>query len=129
MWRRREIENYLCFEETLLAYARQSAGDDLFALSEAERRAEVMRSCIMHLSDALKTLDKPSPWSADIKTTDDFLNPLFNRYFQELNLPPASLRKSDYHELVAFLPPDKIDLEVIEKLDKIVEIAQSAKPQ
>ena len=39
MWRRREIENYLCREDVLLAYARQQdAADDLFSRAEAARR-------------------------------------------------------------------------------------------
>jgi len=129
MWQQREIENYLCHEATLLAYARFSEGDDLFALAEAERRIETMGRCIAHLADALRTLDKPSPWSADIKATDDFLNPLFNRFFQELGLPPQTLRKADYHELVAFVPAELIDPEISEKLDTLVAVAQSAHPR
>lgn len=129
MWQRREIENYLCQKETLLAYARFSEGEDLFALAEAERRVEAMGKCMAHLSDALSILDKPSPWSPDSKATDDFLNPLFNRFFQELGLPAHTLRKSGYHELVAYVPVELIDPEVNQKLDSIMAIAKNATPR
>ena len=129
MWRKREIENYLCREDVLLAYARHSEADDLFAQAESERRVEIMRSCIAQLGEALDTLGRPSPWSADIKATDDFLTPLFHRYFQTLGLPAHTLRKSDYHELVAFLPMEAVEAEIIEKLDAIVAVAARARPR
>ena len=43
MWRRREIENYFCREDVLLAYARHDQSDDLFGRSEAETRAKDAR--------------------------------------------------------------------------------------
>jgi hypothetical protein len=39
------------------------------------------------------------------------------------------LRKSSYHQLAGFVPIDRIDSEVIEKLDAIVETALKAKPR
>jgi ABC-type lipoprotein export system ATPase subunit len=125
-WRRREIENYLCLKEVLLKYARHDQPNDLFGLAEANRRIDVMEKVIDDLSKALKTLGRPEPWSPDIKVTDDFLDPLFEKYFQELRLPNL-MRKSDYHVLANLVPKDKIDIEIKEKLDAIVEIASKAK--
>ena len=34
-WQKREIENYLCMESVLLAYARHEQSDDLFGRAEA----------------------------------------------------------------------------------------------
>jgi hypothetical protein len=42
MWQRREIENYFCREEALLAFARHAQPDDLFGHAERERREEVI---------------------------------------------------------------------------------------
>jgi ABC-type cobalamin/Fe3+-siderophores transport system ATPase subunit len=128
MWRRREIENYLCTEDILIAYARGSAADDLFALAMREQRDRVMREAISEVIAALKTLGKPEPWSPDIKATDDFLDPVFRTFFQKLNLP-LGLRKSDYHELSHLVPKEEIDSEIKEKLDMIVEVAQKALPR
>jgi hypothetical protein len=127
-WRRYEIENYLCIEEVLFAYARYNLHDDLFDQAEASHREQVMRESIAELATALKTLRKPDPWSPEIKATDDFLDPLFEKFFEKLGLPNL-LRKTDYHVLARFVPKDNIDPEVIEKLDAIVAVSKIAKPR
>lgn len=128
LWKKREIENYLCMEEALLAYAKYDLTDDLFGSAEAGRRLTAMKDSIAEVASALKTLKKLEPWSSDIKATDDFLDPLFEKFFEKLGLPNI-LRKTDYHVLARFVPKDKIDPEVKEKLDAIVEIAKKAKKQ
>lgn len=128
MWKRREIENYLCMEEVLLAYARADQPDDLFGLAERQRREQVMLEAIAEISAALKIFGKPAPWSPDIKATDDFFDPLFRKYFEKLALPNL-MRKTDYHVLARLVPKEKIDPEVVEKLDAIVAVAKKAKPQ
>lgn len=126
MWQKREIENYLCQESVLLTYARHDQPDDLFGRAETDRRMQVMRDCIQEVTVALQTLGRPDPWSADVKASDDFLNPLFERFFKKLGLPNM-LRKTDYHVLARLVPKDKIDAEVISKLDGIVAVAQKAR--
>lgn len=129
MWQRREIENYLCQEEVLLAYARNlGSGDDLFRNAEAKRRETAMRDAITEISLALETLGQPSLWSFDIKVSDTFLKPLFDKYFGKLGLENL-MYKTNYHELAKLVPKDKIDPEFIEKLDKIVVAAHQAKPR
>ena len=128
MWQKREIENYLCQEPVLLAYARHDQPDDLFGRAEAGRREQLMRECIQEVTSALQTLGRPGPWSADVKASDDFLNPLFDRFFQKLGLPNL-LRKTDYHALANLVPADKIDPEVTEKLNGILAVAANARPR
>jgi ABC-type taurine transport system ATPase subunit len=128
MWRKREIENYLCQEAVLLAYARHDQPDDLFGRAEAQRRERLMRECIQEVASALQTLGRPDPWAAELKASDDFLNPLFDRFFKKLQLPNL-LRKTDYHTLASLVPPDQIDPEVIEKLDEILAVANQAAPR
>ena len=126
MWQKREIENYLCQESVLLAYARHDQPDDLFGRAEADRRVQTMRDCIQEVTVALQTLGRSDPWSADVKASDDFLNPLFERFFKKLGLPNL-LKKTDYHALARLVPKEKIDPEVIAKLDGILAVAQRAK--
>jgi hypothetical protein len=128
MWQKREIENYICAEEVLLAFAKQGTGDDLFGQAEAEKRVQAMCDAIADVTTALRTLRGAEPWSDDVKSSDDFLGPLFNTYFKKLALPNI-FRKSDYHELVRFIPRESVDAEIIEKLDAIVEIARKANPR
>jgi hypothetical protein len=126
MWQKREIENYLCMESVLLAYARHNQADDLFGRAEADRHVQTMRDCIQEVTAALQTLGRPNPWSPDVKASDDFLNPLFDRFFKKLELPNL-LRKTDYHVLARLVPREKIDSDVIAKLDGIVAVAGKAR--
>jgi ABC-type lipoprotein export system ATPase subunit len=128
MWRRREIENYFCMEEVLLAYARYDVPDDLFGYQEKEKRLGIMREVIRDVTSALETLGKGSPWSTDIKASDEFLEPLFKKYFKRMELP-LEFRKSDYHQLAGFVPVDKIDPEITEKLDAILDTARKSAPR
>jgi ABC-type taurine transport system ATPase subunit len=129
MWTRREIENYFCMEDVLLAYARHDLPpDDLFGQAESQEREQAMREAIAEVTKALKTLNKPDPWSFDIKASDEFLDPLFKKFFEKLKLP-LQLRKSEYHILASLVPGDKLDHEIAEKLDAIVAVAQRAKPR
>jgi hypothetical protein len=86
----------------------------------------MMRDSITEISTALKTLRKADPWSPDIKASDDFLDPLFEKYFEKLKLPNLA-RKGDYHDLARLVPKAEIDHEVVEKLDAVVAVAKRAK--
>ena len=85
-----------------------------------------LRECIQEVTAALQTLGRPNPWSADAKASDDFLKPLFERFFKKLGLPNL-LQKSDYYVLARLVPKDEIDSEVTLKLDGIVAVAKKAK--
>ena len=131
MWKKREIENYLCFPETLEAFARyegesKSLGP-LFSKPEAGRRLKVMKECIEEVEKAMEILEKGSPWSADTKVSDDFLTPLFKKYYEKLGLP-NTMPKRNFHQLARFVPKDKIDPEIREKLTAIVKVSDSASP-
>jgi ABC-type taurine transport system ATPase subunit len=123
MWDRREIENYFCAEETLMAYAASNTDNDLFGFAEREKRMQAMSESILDVSQALSILGQPDPWSKDIKATDEFLDPLFKKYSQKLNVP-LTLRKNEYYKLAQFVAKSKIDKEVSEKLDAIATVAE-----
>ena len=131
LWKRREIENYLCTQATLEAYAEASAieavAGPLFLRDETERRLEAMQQAIDEVSSALNTLGRGSPWGADIKASDEFLKPVFETYFKNLGLPNL-MAKKDFFELAEYVPENEIDPEISEKLDAIVRVMQSAKP-
>ncbi len=124
-WRQREIENYLCTEATLMAYAEQPA-DGNGPLDLLERKQH-MAEAIMQVSSAMQTLGLGSPWSADTKVSDDFLKPLFVDYFSRVGLPNLMDKKS-FYELADLVPADEIDPEVTEKLDAIVKVAETVRP-
>jgi len=131
VWRRREIESYLCTRETLLAFAGASAARDslgpLFTAAEADRRVSAMRDAIGEIEEALARLNRGSPWDGNLKVSDEFLDPLFRSYFQKLDLPNL-MAKKNFYELAEHVPEGEIDGEISEKLDAIVEVARQAKP-
>ncbi len=119
LWERREIENYLCSEATLEAYARADAMASepmpLFAPSEADRRLKAMREAVSDVGKALRLLKEMSPWDNDVKVSDEFLTPLFGAYFQAIGIPNL-MRKGSFYKLVDHVPDDEIDPEIGEKL-------------
>ena len=129
MWQRNEIENYVSSRRTLQRYAAASAQEvspgPLFAPSEQARRKNAMLQSIEAIEAALKRLGKGSPWDPDVKASNDFLNPLFADYFERLDLPNVMPKKS-YYVLARHVPRDEIDAEVVERLDAIGRVAESA---
>lgn len=126
-WEWREMENYLCTRAVLLAYARGLGAAQLGDLL-ATRAESHMDAAIDEVSEALRTLGKPVPFGKEIKASDDFLDPVFRKFFSKMGLPEATMRKTDYHTLAPFLSKEAIPNEVVEKLDAIVEVAQRARP-
>ena len=126
MWKRREIENYFCTREVLLAYAQKDLGDDLFSHEERQRRVQIMEDAIESIAGSLSNLGRPSPWSVDIKVTDDCLDPLFKKYSEKLGLTLV-LRKNEYYKLASLVDAESIDTEVREKLDAILAVAEKAR--
>lgn len=126
MWKRREIENYLCQRETLLAWAAaqgERQGGEIFA----HGWRDAMATSIDEVAAALATLGKPDPWSSDVKASDDFLQPLFRKFYDRLGLPNV-MRKTDYHTLAPYVSAAAIDAEVSEVLDEIDRLSRRGNP-
>jgi hypothetical protein len=128
MWSGREIKNYLVTPESLRGFVQLGLReDDLIDQAERDRRVEVMDTCIAELTQALHVARRPDPWGADIKVTDEFLDPLFENYFQRLGTP-QQIFKRDYHGLADAIPLEQIGQEVRDMLDAILEVANRAAP-
>lgn len=129
MWGRREIENYLCQPETLLAYAEASAREEtlgpLFEESDVARRRQAMQEATGDLVPPVALRDPANPYWLNTKVSDDFLDPLFASYFQKLGLPNL-MAKADYHVLARHVPRDLIDPEVVSVLDEIADTSGRA---
>lgn len=130
MWKRREIENYLCSQETLLSYAedcaRELALEPLFS-ADREKREKIMKQCIADYVPPAALRDTNYRWWQDTKVSEEFLDVLFEAFFQKLGLPNL-MRKTHYHVLARHVPRDRIDSEVSEVLGMIVEVARVANP-
>ena len=126
-WRRREIENYVCQKSTLLAWAEAQGlvqNGDLFAASWRD----AMEKSIEEIRSALADLGKQDPWSPDLNASQDFLEPLFKKFYSAVKLPNL-MQKTDYHTLAPYVSPDQLDDEVHKKLDAIADVARQIRPQ
>jgi hypothetical protein len=133
-WHRREIENYLCYPETLLAYAEHIEAEHiegepgpLWVETLRGRQRAAMQEAMHEVSAALNVLGHPDPFSPDVKASDEFLAPVFQAYFRKLGLRNLML-KTDYYVLAKFVPRERIDPEIIAKLDLIAKVAGLARP-
>ena len=124
-WKRREIENYLCTHATLEGYAISMVNQDvaaagsLFALDEEERLKKAMNEAISEIGNA---------WDTNTKVSDEVLPQLFQAYFRILDLQNL-MKKSNFHELVKYVPEEEIAPEITEKLDAIASTAEAALPR
>lgn len=124
MWRRREIENYLCQESTLIAWVNDFARRESVDLFATPWR-EAMQRAIADLIPPIARRDPTHEWWSNTQASDDFLDPLFRDFFKGLGLPDL-MRKTDYHALAPHVATSDLDEEVREKLDAIVEVANRA---
>lgn len=117
MWQRREIENYLPIPEVIERYVSQPQ-KDLFSQHSPELMKKIMQEEIPPA--ALK--DKNHSWWVNTKMSDEFLDRIFGKYFNEKKIP-ILISKGDYYILASLSQPDELNPEIKEKLDLIYNIA------
>lgn len=125
-WKRREIENYLTTHAVLERYAIGMEPDDLVTLALREKRRDAMNEAIGKVEAALQVLGR-DPWSDDFKVSDEFLPPVFTRYFENLSADDR-LAKSDFYVLTDHVAKNEIDPEIVSVLDLIAVQDARAKP-
>jgi hypothetical protein len=123
-WQRREIENYLCQEGTLLRFAEEKGQQQDGPVFAAEWRAKMGLS-IQKIVGALDMLRDPSPWGPDLTVSDKFLPRVFEEFYDALGLPNL-MSKTDFHTLAPFVSRDDLDPEIEEVLDQIHAISARA---
>jgi hypothetical protein len=125
VWRKREIENYLCRREVLLRYAEGMEPDDLVGRAFAATRRDAMERAIERVEGAIRVLGR-DPWSPDEKVSDEFLPRVFSLYFSELRIDNR-MSKSNFHTLAEFIESDEIDGDVSLCLSLIAKEAEAAR--
>ncbi len=132
MWRRREIENYLCSRQTVMAYAADSwpgMPGSLFRGAAVRARQRAIEDLLVEMEAASHTLGRTfAPWSGDTKASEDILKPLMKQFHERMEEPNPFRRKSDYAQLAAHIPDSDLAPEVRAKLDAIAEAHAGATP-
>jgi energy-coupling factor transporter ATP-binding protein EcfA2 len=126
VWRKREIENYLCRREILVRYAEGMEPDDLVGRALRATRRDAMESAIEKVGGAIRVLGR-DPWSDDEKVSDEFLPRVFSFYFESLKMDNR-MSKSNFHTLADYIERDEIDVEVVNCLSLIVKECSAARP-
>ena len=126
MWKQREIGNYLCKREVLIAWAEDMGEQQEGPLFARAWKAK-MEETIAEIGQALKTLGKGSPWDPNTKVSDEFLDPLFDSFFKKLGMPNL-MHKTNYHTLARYVPEGQIEPEISTVLDAILDVAKRATP-
>lgn len=127
MWRRNEIENYICTQAALEAFALADfAGGEIGETADLGR-VRTMRDAIQAIGLSLDRLAGDPRLSRDVKGSETVLEPIFRGYFDALGIYNR-MAKRNFHELVQYMPIEEIDPEVTEKLDAIADVAESATP-
>lgn len=131
MWPRNEIENYVAMPEVLYRYAEHLADTRspgaLFAAGERKRLRELMEQAVRARVAPAALANPLDRWWRTVKASDDFLDPVFEDFYRSLGLPNL-MRKADYDQLAPHVPPELIDPDVQQALDRIEATAQRARP-
>lgn len=122
LWTRNEIENYLCYPESLYSYAENlSKSESAGPLFDDQKQSDYL----LAMKDAVQSRIPPAAlenyddsfW-IDTKVSDTVLPEIFKSFFKKINLPNL-MNKTDYHLLAEHVPEELISGEIREVLNKI----------
>jgi len=123
MWRKREIENYLTSPQSIRGLLLEGLSEqDLLERAEAQNRSSIFEKALNEFLKAFRIMNPSDPWGPDLKVTDEFLDPFMRNFYDNLGTPQR-IFKRDYHRLATHVELEKIDTEVTEKLDLLLEVA------
>lgn len=112
-WHRNEIENYLPIPQSLYAYIDSENFGPLFD----QRFKEIIRE---NIPPAALNDSNHSFW-LNTKMSDDFLIPIFEKFFDEFGLPRGKMDKSKFYQLVDYSNVELFEKELIERINSIFE--------
>ena len=106
-WQRNEIENYIPIPSTLRNYMEKAW--PVFK-QQFEKR--------MTYATSPKALDNPhDEFWVKTKISDDYLTPLFEGFWDEMELPRNTMDKSKYYLLCDYINPNELQQELIDTLN------------
>ncbi|PWR75534.1 AAA family ATPase [Methanospirillum stamsii] len=115
-WKKREIENYFAIPEVIVRFLENKPDP------ATQQMVNMMKECLTDAIPPRAMRDRKDRWWTETKMSDDFLDPLWADFFERSG-QKVLINKGGYYEIAQYLYPDEIDPEIIEKLDKIYDIA------
>jgi ABC-type Mn2+/Zn2+ transport system ATPase subunit len=107
-WDRNEIENYLPFPQTLYDF-----GTSLNIGAIWKQR---FRDIIDGSIPPIALTDPSNSFWSTTKISDDFLTPLFEKFWEEAGMPRGIMDKSKFYQLVEYVKPELINKELVETI-------------
>ena len=86
-----------------------------------------MRKCVERRIPPAALQDTRDRWWSDVKASAEFLDLVFEEFFDRLDLPNL-MHKTDYHRLASLVLAENIHNDVHEILDQLCEVAKRARP-
>lgn len=130
-WSKREIENYFCNQEVLMAFAKgHTESNTLFDLidsAESSVRVDAMETAISEVNKAFQTLGREL-WSDDAKSSEDVLPAILKLYYEKTKDTRTPRSKAHFYQLIDYQSADNIHADVTAALDLIYKTSKKANP-
>lgn len=111
-WSRNEIENYLPMPSTLVGYINSIGLEPLFVSRFLEIVAEFTPPVALN--------DRNNKFWIKTKISDDYLTPIFEKFWDEIGYSRNSMDKSKYYHLCEFVNISELSHEIGSTIDEIV---------
>jgi ABC-type multidrug transport system ATPase subunit len=119
-WEKRELENYFARPALLIKHAKLLSHQYLqFTSKQLE---EKMNQAITDYTLPAYLKDLNDSWWDNSKLSDEWLDKIFPKFYQQLNISMGSNFKRDYYQLINLMETKDIPSEITQKLDIIYKI-------
>lgn len=127
MWKnRKEIENYIFTTDTLFGWTKVASKTNTSGPLFESAWVRTMNDCIKDLMPPVAFKDPKDRWWNEVKASE-FMDRIYDEFFKKLKQQNL-MKKTDYHVLAKYMPPDQVDPEVKQVLDAIYNVSKKAKP-
>lgn len=118
-WMKNEIENYLFNQQLMLDWAKGKVSQDLFGPSEAKQREDAMSKALDDVLPGAAKRDEDDSYWSEVKASTE-IEKILRAFYKYMGYPGDS-SKGKYIDFIDYLPIEKIENEVSEKLDFVLE--------
>jgi ABC-type cobalamin/Fe3+-siderophores transport system ATPase subunit len=119
-WKKKELENYFARPALLIKHAKLLCHQ--YQQFTSKQLEETMSQVITDYTLPAYLKDLNDSWWDDSKLSDEWLDKIFPKFYQQLNLSMGSNFKRDYYHLINLMETKDIPSEIAQKLDIIYNV-------